>query len=76
MQEMNFLGGGNMRYTQLLLAADQEAGIGGSQHSARQQVSGDMGFCENDMYMLTERYGRLQEQNGKGRQDNMQLRVR
>nr|XP_045089741.1 uncharacterized protein LOC123497395 [Aegilops tauschii subsp. strangulata] len=44
--EMNFLGSGYMSYTQLLMAADQEAGIGGSQHSGQQQDSGGRGFCE------------------------------
>ncbi|XP_037462524.1 uncharacterized protein LOC119333907 isoform X2 [Triticum dicoccoides] len=64
--EMNFLGSGYMSYTQLLMAADQEVGIGGSQHSGQQQDSGGRGFCENDTYMITERYGHLQGQDEGG----------
>ncbi|XP_044961146.1 protein FAR1-RELATED SEQUENCE 5-like isoform X2 [Hordeum vulgare subsp. vulgare] len=62
-QDMDFLEGINLTYTQLLMAASQEGGIGGSQHFGHKENPGGGINHENDMFMLTERYGRLEQDN-------------
>ncbi|XP_044953394.1 uncharacterized protein LOC123403528 [Hordeum vulgare subsp. vulgare] len=63
MQDMDFLEGINLTYTQLLMVASQEGGIGGSQQFGHKENPGGGINHENDMFMLTERYGCLEQDN-------------